>query len=78
MQPSEAVVNSLAAATEGFAGADLQALCASAVLSAVHRSVPGSLDEPGGSVAFEKKPMQLANLKVVTHSFYITGTLDTR
>lgn len=38
------MLDSLAAATEGFAGADLQALCASAVLAAFTRSAPGFLD----------------------------------
>ena len=42
--PSEAIVNSLAAATAGYAGADLQALCASAVLAAVSRALPSILD----------------------------------
>mmetsp|Transcript_7382 Transcript_7382/g.20854 ORF Transcript_7382/g.20854 Transcript_7382/m.20854 type:complete len:1089 (-) Transcript_7382:329-3595(-) len=39
--PRQVLVESLAAATEGFAGADLAALCTGAVLAAARRLVPG-------------------------------------
>ena len=38
--PSEGLLSKMAAATEGFAGADLGALCTAAVMSAVRRTVP--------------------------------------
>ncbi len=39
------VIQAVAAATEGFAGADLQALCAGAVMAAVHRTAPTLLQQ---------------------------------
>lgn len=39
------VIQAVAAATEGFAGADLQALCAGAVMAAVHRMAPTLLQQ---------------------------------
>lgn len=38
------MLSRLAAATEGFAGADLQALCSAAVLAAARRTAPGLTD----------------------------------
>lgn len=43
--PSEEEMQALADATPGWAGADLKALCASAVLAAVRRSCPTSLEQ---------------------------------
>lgn len=42
-QPSQQILQAVAAATQGFAGADLQALCAGAVMAAVHRTAPSLL-----------------------------------
>ena len=39
------VIQGVASATEGFAGADLQALCAGAVMAAVHRTAPTLLQQ---------------------------------
>ena len=54
-QPAEQVIGSVAAATEGFAGADLQALCAAAVIAAVRRSAPGLLGDLDGHIRQQHK-----------------------
>ncbi len=56
-------MNSLAAATEGFAGADLQALCTSAVIAAVHRANPDII-EAADTLSSGSLPQELASLKV--------------
>ena len=43
--PSEALLQGIAARTEGFAGADLQALCTAAVMAAVSRAAPTLVDQ---------------------------------
>ena len=43
-RPTEAVSRMLTRATEGFAGADLQALCAAGVVAAFRRRAPRLLD----------------------------------
>ena len=43
-RPTEQVINSIAAATDGFAGADLQALATAAVMAAVGRAAPDLVD----------------------------------
>ena len=63
-QPSQATINSLAAATEGFAGADLQALCASAVLAAVRRTHARTVGEVAEVASGGSLPARLASLKV--------------
>lgn len=42
--PSDALLQRIAASTEGFAGADLQALCTAAVMAAVTRAAPTLID----------------------------------
>ncbi|CAK0741288.1 hypothetical protein CVIRNUC_001313 [Coccomyxa viridis] len=44
--PSPHLLRAIAAATEGYAGADLRALCAGAVMAAVRRSAPQILLDP--------------------------------
>jgi SpoVK/Ycf46/Vps4 family AAA+-type ATPase len=56
--PDAALLRRVAAATEGFAGADLQALCASAVLTAARRVAPGAL----GAAAREREARERALL----------------
>ncbi len=43
--PSHVLLHRIAASTEGFAGADLQALCTAAVLAAVTRTAPALVDQ---------------------------------
>lgn len=43
--PGDALLQRIAASTEGFAGADLQALCTAAVMAAVTRSCPNLVDQ---------------------------------
>jgi len=43
--PSDALLHRVAASTEGFAGADLQALCTAAVMAAVARAAPSLVDQ---------------------------------
>ena len=43
--PGDALLQRIAASTEGFAGADLQALCTGAVMAAVTRSCPHLVDQ---------------------------------
>ena len=43
--PSEALVQRIAQRTENFAGADLQALCTSAVMAAAKRAAPSLIDQ---------------------------------
>lgn len=43
--PSEALLQRIAASTEGFAGADLQALCTAAVMAALTRAAPTLVDQ---------------------------------
>ncbi|KAL3131264.1 hypothetical protein ABBQ38_000561 [Trebouxia sp. C0009 RCD-2024] len=43
--PTDALLQRIAASTEGFAGADLQALCTAAVMAAVTRSAPHLVDQ---------------------------------
>ena len=45
MAPADALLQRIAASTEGFAGADLQALCTAAVMAAVTRSCPHLVDQ---------------------------------
>ncbi len=52
----------MAAATEGFAGADLQALCAAAVIAAVRRSAPGLLGDLDGQIRHQHMGQQCAEL----------------
>ncbi|KAL0019633.1 hypothetical protein WJX77_006506 [Trebouxia sp. C0004] len=43
--PSDALLHCVAASTEGFAGADLQALCTATVMAAVARAAPTLVDQ---------------------------------
>ena len=43
--PSGALLHRVAASTEGFAGADLQALCTAAVMAAISRAAPTLVDQ---------------------------------
>jgi len=43
--PSDGLLHRIAASTEGFAGADLQALCTAAVMAAVTRTAPALVDQ---------------------------------
>lgn len=44
-RPPQGLLRAVAAATEGFAGADLAALCAGAVMAAVRRTAPGLIGD---------------------------------
>lgn len=57
-------MNNLAAVSEGFAGADLQALCASAVLCAVRRGFPNAAEAALESVQNAQRVEALAMIKV--------------
>lgn len=43
--PCEALLQGIAQSTEGFAGADLQALCTAAVMAAARRAAPSLIDQ---------------------------------
>ena len=54
--PSEALLQRIAARTEGYAGADLQALCTSAVMAATARAAPNLIDQLCNRQASAQQP----------------------
>lgn len=61
--PPEATLRAIAAATDGYAGADLQALCTAAVMAAVRRATPTLVDDLDRAVRAQQ-PVDVATAVV--------------
>lgn len=58
-KPSPSLINTLVESTPGFSGADLQALCADAIVRCMKRVYPGVHDRAGVKIEPEKLRVRL-------------------